>query len=213
MKIKGFTLIEVMIVVAILGILSAIAIPAYSGYMRNTRMIKAMDHVDTAVRWVTEGFVNERIRRDRGAPFVAANEMGLAAGNQTEFPRSAATLVNALNSDPGGAGNPLAISPEMGLPAYATAPNVNAGQVGIAISALTGTDGGWGRGDTVTITPPAGSVQQMTCSCCNVSPRGLLTYQSVNALVGQANSTPPTASSSGVIFPYPAPGHNRRTPC
>ena len=62
MKLKGFTLIELMIVVAIIGILAAIAIPAYSAYTRTTRMTKVFDHVDIAVRWVSEGFKNESFR-------------------------------------------------------------------------------------------------------------------------------------------------------
>ncbi|SDF38467.1 pilin [Phytopseudomonas seleniipraecipitans] len=55
---KGFTLIELMIVVAIIGILAAIALPAYQDYTKRAKMTEVINFMAAGKTGVAEAFAN-----------------------------------------------------------------------------------------------------------------------------------------------------------
>ena len=60
---RGFTLIELMIVVAILGILAAVAIPAFINYMRRAKTSEATLNVDRIFEGGVTYFEAEHVQR------------------------------------------------------------------------------------------------------------------------------------------------------
>lgn len=60
----GFTLIELMIVVAIIGILAAVAIPAYIKHMRKAKTVEATDALDKINKGAKSYFQAEHYAQD-----------------------------------------------------------------------------------------------------------------------------------------------------
>lgn len=83
-KESGFTLIELMIVVAILGILAGIAYPSYQGYLEKTRRADAkgalVSFANAMERHYTENYTYEGAAtggNDTGTPAIFAAEAPL----------------------------------------------------------------------------------------------------------------------------------------
>jgi type IV pilus assembly protein PilA len=78
-KHSGFTLIELMIVVAIIAILAAIAIPAYQQYLKEARIAKVTDHYDSAVRALKSEFAKRAATVARTGTNTSVTTLDFAA--------------------------------------------------------------------------------------------------------------------------------------
>ncbi len=108
-KVKGFTLIELMIVVAIIAILAGVAIPMYSAYMARGKVVEAQSKLTSARVEMEQYYQDHRAYNGTGTPCAAGWPLattyftyGCVASTANTY---TVTATNAANQGLGAAGS------------------------------------------------------------------------------------------------------------
>jgi type IV pilus assembly protein PilA len=103
LHLRGFTLLELMVVMAIIGVLAAVAIPAYDNYVQRAQVSEA-----TGLLWGAKSPLAEYFANGAHWPLQPGDVMGTTSGKYTgsityygapdNSPPGAITLMATMNS-------------------------------------------------------------------------------------------------------------------
>ncbi len=108
---SGFTLIELMIVVAIIGILAAVALPAYQDYTVRARVSDALSLASAAKLTVTDNAVNGAAALNAGWSTMNNPSPNVA---KVEIDANTGLVTVTLTRQSGGVGQTLVLTPAVG---------------------------------------------------------------------------------------------------
>jgi type IV pilus assembly protein PilA len=114
---KGFTLIELMIVVAIIGILAAIAIPAYQDYTVRSQVTEGMNLASPVETGIAEYFANT------GSFPTAMSSVGISSTPSGKYVAGVTITTGAIIVTYGNQANSNVATKTLGLTPYTDANN------------------------------------------------------------------------------------------
>jgi type IV pilus assembly protein PilA len=128
---SGFTLIELMIVVAIIGILAAIAIPQYQDYIARSQVTRVVGEISALKTSVEE-------RLARGTTTNTLGDLGYTGSNLTT-----ATSVTTANFATGAGNITVVLGQDAGAGITGTSIAIARTAAGIWTCTITGGGGSW----------------------------------------------------------------------
>jgi len=102
-KTTGFTLIEIMIAVVIIGVLAAIALPQYQNYVIKTKRTEAQGLLIELASFMEREFTETGIYTNAVLPFTQSPKEGGNPSYNIAFSTAAAATVFTLTATPTGA--------------------------------------------------------------------------------------------------------------